>query len=126
MGHKYVRCHYPACLPNPQSLTHRSRCLSGLSSLKRIVAHPAYWGRGHGTELARWGVSLAALDGVDQGVIGSSMGARLFERVGFHRNTDIHIDGDERDREGFDLAVLRFKTATAAESSSGRLDGVVP
>ncbi|KAK2589474.1 hypothetical protein QQS21_012850 [Conoideocrella luteorostrata] len=84
------------------------RFLVGLSSMERIVVHPAYWKRGHGIKLAKWGVDLAKLDEVDQGVLASSMGEALYEHVGFRRISNVHVDGDEEDPKGFDIAVMRY------------------
>ncbi len=72
------------------------------------MVQPAYWGRGHGSALARWGVQLAGIDGVKQGVLASSMGSSLFEHVGFKKLADVSIPGDEEDPSGSSLVALRY------------------
>lgn len=52
--------------------------------MERTVTHPAYWRRGHAGKLTRWGLALSQLDGVDQGVLATSMGAAFFQSVGFN------------------------------------------
>lgn len=86
--------------------------------MERTVVHPAYWKRGHGSKLAQWGVDLAALDAVDQGVLASGMGTRLFEHVGFKRIIDLHVPGDKKNPEGFDLTVLRYYSSSSGSSAS--------
>jgi len=81
----------------------------GLSTMERTAVHPAYWNRGHGTTLTQWGTKLADIDRVNQGVLASSMGAALFKHVGFQYITDVHIEGDKEDPDGFSVAVLRYE-----------------
>ncbi|KAK3366673.1 hypothetical protein B0T24DRAFT_596584 [Lasiosphaeria ovina] len=81
------------------------RYYDGISEMERIVAHPAYWRRGYGSAIAKWGVELADIDGVDQGVIATGMGADLME-------------GDERNPEGVTFAALKH-TAKAKGSGVG-------
>ncbi|KAK4223411.1 hypothetical protein QBC38DRAFT_459353 [Podospora fimiseda] len=83
----------------------------GLSEMERIVVHPAYWRRGHGSTIAKWGVQLADIDSVDQGVLATSMGADLFRHVGYELITDLHVEGDEKNPEGVTFAALKH-TAT--------------
>ncbi|KAK0664563.1 hypothetical protein QBC41DRAFT_283784 [Cercophora samala] len=93
-------------------------CFTGLSEMERLVVHPAYWGHGHGSTIAKWGVELADVDGVDQGVIATSMGARLFRQVGYEWITDVHVKGDEKNPEGVTFAALKH-TAKARGNVSG-------
>lgn len=86
--------------------------------MERIVVHPAYWRRGYGSTIAKWGVDLADIDGVDQGVLATSIGADLFRNVGYRPITDLHVEGDERDPEGVTFAALKH-TAKAKGSGIG-------
>jgi N-acetylglutamate synthase-like GNAT family acetyltransferase len=76
--------------------------------MERIAVHPAYWRRGHGSTIAGWGMKLADVDRVDQGVLATSMGASLFSHLGFDRIDEIDIPGDHGDRDGFKIAVLKY------------------
>jgi GNAT superfamily N-acetyltransferase len=53
------------------------RYFHGHQLMDMVVVHPAYWKRGHGRRLVRWGMALADLDQVDQGVIAADMGEKL-------------------------------------------------
>jgi len=57
------------------------RYFSGSSICNKLVVHPSYQGRGHGTAMLKWGVRLFAQDNVDTGVIAAQMG-RAFVRAG--------------------------------------------
>ncbi|KAI0385425.1 hypothetical protein F5Y04DRAFT_245811 [Hypomontagnella monticulosa] len=81
--------------------------IHGLPAMERIAVHPAYWRRGHGTQLAAWGVKLSDIDGVDQGVLANSMGQKLFEHVGYELLDVISVPGDTRNPKGTDFAVLK-------------------
>jgi N-acetylglutamate synthase-like GNAT family acetyltransferase len=76
--------------------------------MERIAVHPAYWRRGHGSTIARWGMQLADTDGVDQGVFATSMGASLFSHLGFDRIDEIQIPEDHDGKDGFTIAVLKY------------------
>ncbi|KAK0726671.1 hypothetical protein B0T21DRAFT_395106 [Apiosordaria backusii] len=86
------------------------RYFDGLSEMERIIVHPAYWRRSYGSTIAKWGVELADIDGVDQGVLATSMGAQLFRHVGYECITDLHVEGDERNPEGVTFAALKHTT----------------
>lgn len=86
--------------------------------MERTVTHPAYWNPGHGSQLARWGLRLADIDGVPQGVLASSMGTALFEQIGFKKLTDVTIPGDEDDPKGFSVAVLKYKPVSSLSEVS--------
>ncbi len=61
-----------------------------------------------GASWREWGIQLAEIDGVEQGVLTSPMGTALLESVGFRRVADVSVPGDEEDPEGFPVAVLRY------------------
>jgi N-acetylglutamate synthase-like GNAT family acetyltransferase len=73
-----------------------------------MVVHPAYWNRGHGSTLARWGVKLAQMDHVDQGVIATSMGVDLFKHIGFDQIAELQVGGDEKTPEGVRFDALKY------------------
>ena len=77
--------------------------------MERLVTHPAYWGRGHGGNLTKWGTNQADLDRVDQGVLASAMGAGLYFHYGFRNLTDVHVKGDEEMPEGLTFAVMKYQ-----------------
>lgn len=85
------------------------RYFHGLSSMERIVVHPAYWRRGHGSAVARWGVALSDIDQLDQGVVATSMGAKLFKHVGYEWLIDLHVKGDDTNPEGVMFSLLKHK-----------------
>lgn len=70
-----------------------------------VVVHPAYWARGHGGHLVKWGMKLARIDKSKQGVIASKMGIVLYNKLGWKYLTKIHIEGDER---GVSVAVAEY------------------
>ena len=81
--------------------------------MERIVVHPAYWRRSHGSTIAKWGIALAGIDGIDQGVLATTMGASLFMHVGYQHVSDTQVEGDERNPRGFSLAILRYRVSDA-------------
>lgn len=76
--------------------------------LDRLVVHPDYWCRGHGTALVKWGLRLAKMDQVCQGVFSTIMGSKLVLSLGFQKLTDILIEGDSDAPTGLSLAVKRY------------------
>lgn len=77
--------------------------------MERIVIHPAYWNRGHGTRVAKWGVALSDIDQVDQGVAATKMGAQLFQHVGYDLLVELHVEGDDSNPEGVMFSLLKHK-----------------
>ena len=73
-----------------------------------VVVHPAYWGRGHGSSLVKWGMHLADLDHIKQGVVATRLGAKLYSRLGFSTLSYLHLDGDDQDREELTLSVMQY------------------
>lgn len=59
------------------------------------------------------GLALSQLDGIDQGVLATNMGAAFFQSVGFKQLAVAHVDGDDQDPAGFDLAVLKYSVLGA-------------
>lgn len=76
--------------------------------MERLVVHPAYWKRGHGTQLAQWGLDLAKVDSIKQGVISAEMGKDLYLTMGFTNLEDLHIDGDEVVPQGVTVSAMEF------------------
>lgn len=57
-----------------------------------VVVHPAYWRRGHGTALVKWGKSLADLDGMEQGVVATDIGEKLYTSLGYHKLDEVRVE----------------------------------
>jgi GNAT superfamily N-acetyltransferase len=74
-----------------------------------VVVHPKYWRRGHGSHLVRWGIGLADIDQVKQGVFATAMGAKLFLALGFQKIKDVHVEGDMEDPKGISLAIAKYE-----------------
>jgi hypothetical protein len=81
-----------------------------------VVVHPAYWRRGHGATMVRWGLELAELDGVNNGVFGSIMGKKLYLSLNYKEVGVIKLQDEKNPLEMVELAVLRY------ESKANRLD----
>ncbi|KAH9211802.1 hypothetical protein DL95DRAFT_510438 [Leptodontidium sp. 2 PMI_412] len=79
-----------------------------VSAMERTAVHPAYWKRGHGSTLAKWGLDLAKIDKVNQAVLATSMGASLFKHMRFKLITEHQIDGGEEDPTGYIIAVREY------------------
>ncbi|KAF7555585.1 hypothetical protein G7Z17_g2075 [Cylindrodendrum hubeiense] len=92
-----------------------NKYFNGLTTLERLVVHPAYWKRGHGERLARWGMAMCDLDHIDQGVVASEMGATLFTRLGYERLTELQVEGDNEDDKGLTYELLQYKAAVSIE-----------
>jgi len=86
----------------------QERYFKGISELEMLVMHPAYQGRGHGAALVRWGLELAGMDGVQQGVIGPEKGMKLYRSLGFELVDELRWEGDDVTPGGLQLGVLRF------------------
>ncbi|KAJ4312732.1 hypothetical protein N0V84_009794 [Fusarium piperis] len=88
------------------------RCFQGLATMEMVVVHPAYWRRGHGGRLVRWGIDLVKLDEVCQGVIAAKMGKSLYLSLGYENLQDLHLDGDDVVPQGVDVSVMRFAVSS--------------
>ncbi|MCJ1403375.1 hypothetical protein MMC11_006598 [Xylographa trunciseda] len=86
----------------------QEKYFNGISELEMLVVHPAYQGRGHGAALVRWGLELARMDGVKQGVIGPEKGMKLYKSLGFELLDELQWPGDDTTPGGLKLGVLRF------------------
>ncbi|KAM5370583.1 hypothetical protein ACJZ2D_008409 [Fusarium nematophilum] len=84
------------------------RYIGGLSTLGMVVVHPAYWKHEHGSGLAQWGIDLAKLDKVRQGLMAAKMDKPLYSSLGFENLEDLHIDGDDIMPQGVDVSVMRY------------------
>ncbi|RSL79627.1 hypothetical protein CEP52_017498 [Fusarium oligoseptatum] len=107
---------YPELLKNPMRDMDRNHCdeldklceaaekqyFQGLATMEMVVVHPAYWKRGHGRRLVRWGIDLAEIDGVCQGVIAAEMGKSLYLSLGYEELEDLQFDG-------FHLSVMLYQ-----------------
>ncbi|KAH7318671.1 hypothetical protein B0I35DRAFT_432674 [Stachybotrys elegans] len=69
-----------------------TRYFEGNQLVDMVVVHPAYWRRGHGTTLVRWGKSLADLDGMDQGVVAADMGEKLYMPLGYQKLDEVRVE----------------------------------
>ncbi len=58
-----------------------------------MVVHPAYWQRGHASELTRWCMALAEVDHAGIGVSATPMGRKLFHHMGFKGKEVVEIKG---------------------------------
>jgi N-acetylglutamate synthase-like GNAT family acetyltransferase len=76
--------------------------------MERTAVHPAYWRRGHGSTLAKYGLNLANIDQVNQAVLATSMGADLFKYMGFKLINESQINGGKEDPTGYTIAVLKY------------------
>ena len=76
--------------------------------MEMVVVHPAYWKRGHGTNLVKWGMDLAATDKIDQGVIAAKMGTALYKSLGYKHLDDVRMEGDEVVPNGVEVAVMKY------------------
>ena len=84
------------------------RYFERISELEMLAVHPAYQGHGHGGALVRWGLELARMDGVKQGVIGPEKGMKLYKSLGFELLDELQWPGDDITPDGLRLGVLRF------------------
>lgn len=76
--------------------------------MEMLVVHPAYWKRGHGRSLTGWGMELAKIDGVQQGVIAAEMGKAVYGAMGFKNLEDLHWDGDDIVPQGLTVSAMLF------------------
>ncbi len=60
-----------------------------------MVTHPAYWHRGHASELTKWCIRLAEIDNIGLGVSAAPIGRELFHSLGFVEKEIVEIEGYE-------------------------------
>lgn len=80
-----------------------------------VVVHPAYWKHGHGTTLVRWGMRLADMDQVRQGVIAAEMGAKLYLGIGYTKLCDIQAIEAEDSPEKITNIIARYSPEVPRE-----------
>ena len=66
-------------------------------TLDRLTVHPAYWRRGHGTVLTKWGQRLAVMDHIATGVSGNDVSVKLYEKVGYKLLDSVVISEKEEE-----------------------------
>ena len=84
------------------------RYFQGYAIVNMVVVHPAYWRRGHGGNLVKWGMKLARIDKVKQGVSATKMGKDLYQKLGWQYLTEIHIEGDETMPQGVSSTIMEY------------------
>lgn len=76
--------------------------------MEMVVVHPAYWRRGHGTTLVGWGMELAKIDHIKQGVIAAKMGEKLYAKLGYSPLEELRLDGDEEAPDGVKCVAMKY------------------
>jgi hypothetical protein len=82
-----------------------------------VVVHPAYWKRGHGTSLVKWGMTLADLDQVDQGVVAAKMGELLYLRLNYSKLAEVHVR-DDKDPAEITVGILKYHSLSARDKKA--------
>jgi N-acetylglutamate synthase-like GNAT family acetyltransferase len=85
--------------------------------MEMLVVHPAYWHRGHGTRLVRWGMKLADIDKVKQGVIAATIGSEFCASLGWKKLEDLTIEGDDITPQGLNIQIMDYEPHSSQESS---------
>jgi hypothetical protein len=91
------------------------RYFHGYATMEMVVVHPAYWARGHGGDLVKWGTELARIDKMNQGVIAADMGKNLYSKLGWKNLTEIRIEGDEIVPQGVTITVMEYDPTTEGD-----------
>lgn len=73
-----------------------------------VVVHPAYWCRGHGSALVKWGIALADIDGVKQGVVAAEMGEKLYFSLDFKKLGTVQAQDEEQPPNKIEVGLLRY------------------
>lgn len=73
------------------------------------MVHPAYWRRGHGERLVRWGLDAANVDGVSMGVLASGMGERLYSRLGFEQVGAFALADEDNADQKFEIKAFEYR-----------------
>jgi N-acetylglutamate synthase-like GNAT family acetyltransferase len=76
--------------------------------LEMLAVHPAYWYKGHGTALVKWGLELAKMDSIPQGVVASVMGEKLYIKLGYKLISKIKVGEKDNDVKEFEIGILRY------------------
>jgi len=88
-GQLYSRATAPA---KAKYLTNRMR-------LATLAVHPAYWRRGHGSNLTKWSTTLADIEGISVGVSAAKMGVSVFAKAGFVEQERVRVEGYKLPRD---------------------------
>ncbi|KAF2740992.1 hypothetical protein EJ04DRAFT_454341 [Polyplosphaeria fusca] len=82
----------------------KKKYLAGKMKLTTLAVHPAYWRRGHATNLVSWCVRLADMDGVSVAVSAAPMGARVAVKAGFEEQEVVRIKRSTKENAAAHLA----------------------
>ncbi|KAF2497451.1 hypothetical protein BU16DRAFT_605888 [Lophium mytilinum] len=77
----------------------KAKYLAHRMKLATLAVHPAYWRRGHGSNLTKWCTSLADIEGVSVGVSAAKMGVPVFAKAGFMEQERVQIDAYQLPRD---------------------------
>ncbi|KAF2808901.1 uncharacterized protein BDZ99DRAFT_463759 [Mytilinidion resinicola] len=69
----------------------KTKYLAHRMKLATLAVHPAYWRRGHGSNLTKWCTTLADIEGVSVGVSAAKMGVPVFAKAGFMEQERVQI-----------------------------------
>ena len=65
--------------------------------------------------MVKWGLELAELDGVNQGIFGSTMGKKLYLSLDYKEVGAIKLQDEENPLEMVELAVLRYESKKSSK-----------
>lgn len=99
--------------------------IPGLPTVERMLVHPAYWNRGHGIAMAKWGAALTQVDHVSQGVVANKKGSALFSQAGYNLLTHFGVEGDETCPKGVKFAILKYTPAPLVLQEETRSCGLM-
>jgi N-acetylglutamate synthase-like GNAT family acetyltransferase len=83
------------------------RHFGGHMVVEMVVVHPAYWRRGHGKALVKWGLELAETDGVESAVFGTIAGEQLYLSLGFVRVSVLSLKDEEEPPNELEWVILK-------------------
>jgi len=78
-----------------------------MSICDKLVVHPSYQRRGHGTSMLRWFQRFSVQDAVNTGVIPSHVGEPVYLGLGYERIDEIRVP-DDGEVKGFSQRVLVY------------------
>ncbi|KAI0399863.1 hypothetical protein F4802DRAFT_587731 [Xylaria palmicola] len=99
-----------------------NKYFAGKNICDKLVVHPSYRRRGHATSMLEWGLRLCDQDGIDQGVIPSHMGERVYLGLGYKVVGEMHVP-DEGTAQGFTQRVAVYTANEAKERAEGDTGG---
>ena len=88
-------------------------------SLRVMVTHPHYWRRGAAHLLAKWGVDLAAKNGVAIVMFSSPMEKALYETFGFRELAKVHVQVEREQESLDDISCMAWEKGWSALSTNG-------